>query len=141
MLGATAVSIAAVAIHDRRASVRSLLVSGAGFAGFERDPGRGDRRDRRMGSICGPGVRVEAAIPARRVHVRVGLVDRIDRVLNRPDTDLRSVVQLGAMATPLVVAAVLLWGCWRNRQTADPRFLVLVGSRAPDLQVCFRVRA
>ena len=137
MLGATAVSIAAVAIHDRRASVRSLLVSGAGFAGFSATRGAAIVATGAWGPF------VDQVFVSKRQYLHVGftyvwaLSDRIDRVLNRPDTDLRSVVQLGAMATPLVVAAVLLWGCWRNRQTADPRFLVLVAFACAGLASVF----
>lgn len=126
MLGATGVAIVAVAIHDRRALGRGLGLCGAGFAGFSAIVGVA------IAATGAWGPFVDQVFVSKRQYLDVGftyqwaLSDRIDRVFNNPHTDLRSIVQLGVMATPVLVAAALVWGCWRHHKTSDPRFIVLV---------------
>lgn len=126
MLGATAVSILAIAIYDRRALLRALILSGAGFAGFSATVGVAIVATGAWGPF------VDQVFVSKRQYLDIGftylwaLSERIDRVSDNSNTDLRGIVQLGVMATPLLVAAVLVWGCWRHHKTADPRYIVLV---------------
>ena len=137
MLGATGVAIVAIALHDRRAVVRALGMCGAGFAALSAVVVAAI-------AVTGAwGAFVDQVFVSKRQYVHVGfnyltaVHDRIDRVINSPHTDLRSVVQLGLMATPLLVALVLVWGCWRHHKTADPRYIVFVAFACAGLAGVF----
>jgi hypothetical protein len=75
---------------------------------------------------------VDQVFLSKRQYLGVGfsystaLHDRVQRVFTNPHTDLRGVVQLTIMATPVVVVAVLLWACWRHRRNPDLLYVALV---------------
>jgi len=75
---------------------------------------------------------IDQVFLSKRQYVDVGFSyvsafqDRVQRVFSGTHTDLRSVVQLTIMATPIIVIAVLVWACWRNHRNPDLRYVALV---------------
>jgi hypothetical protein len=86
---------------------------------------------------------VDQVILSKRQYVDVGfsyvsaLQDRVQRVFSGTHTDLRSIVQLTIMATPIIVIAVLVWACWRNHRNPDLRYLALVAFACAGLGSVF----
>jgi hypothetical protein len=86
---------------------------------------------------------VDQVFLSKRQYLDVGfsyataLEDRVQRVFGGAHTDLRGVVQLAIMATPFVVIAVLVWGCWRNHRHSDLRYVALVAFACAGLASVF----
>jgi len=86
---------------------------------------------------------IDQVFLSKRQYVDVGfsyataLQDRVQRVFGREHQDLRSVVQLAIMATPVIVIAELVWACWRNHRNSDLRYVALVAFACAGLASVF----
>jgi len=89
---------------------------------------------------------VDQVFLSKRQYVDVGfsyphaLQDRVQRLFqgaHGAHTDLRSVVQLAIMATPVIVIAVLVWACVRNHRNSDLRYVALVAFACAGLASVF----
>jgi hypothetical protein len=86
---------------------------------------------------------VDQVILSKRQYVDVGfsygaaVQDRVQRVFSGHHTDLRSLVQLLIMATPVIVIVVLAWACWRNHRNPDLRYVALVAFACAGLASVF----
>jgi hypothetical protein len=86
---------------------------------------------------------IDQVFLSKRQYVDVGFSyvtafqDRVQRVFSGTHTDLRSIVQLTIMATPVIVIAVLVWACWRNHRNPDLRYVSLVAFACAGLASVF----
>jgi hypothetical protein len=65
------------------------------------------------------------------------LRERFDKFFNGADADLRSALRLAIMGTPVIVAAMCAWACWRNRHSVDGRVVALVACAVAGLVSVF----
>ena len=135
--GAAAVFVVAVGIRERRRVGRDLAWATVGGLGVSVPV---------MVVLLVTGAWsafVDQVFLSKRQYVDVGfsyvsaLQDRVDRVFGGAHTDLRSVVQLTIMATPVIVIVVLVWACWRNHRNPDLRYVALVAFACAGLVSVF----